>query len=162
MIDDLMDEGEMHAETIRLALAGDAEAGRYALLLCRDQLAARSLRPVLADYLAARINDVLDGVKPDRALCIARGRGKPADPLPEWQQELGAMAALLSQRGYKPKQVVIAMCDARSRLHDKPLEDSDAYRIRKTWRPMQSLDPERLRRLAGAYWGILSEYPPLK
>jgi hypothetical protein len=36
---------------------------------------------------------------------------KPPDPFPEWQQRLGAMAAL-TQRGYEPKAIAAAMCDA--------------------------------------------------
>ena len=159
---EIMGTAEYEAETIRLALAGDAEAGREALLLCRNQLAMRTLSPVLADYLAARLNDVLEGIKSDRALCIAKAPGKPADPFPEWQQQLGAMAALLTQRGYRPKQIAQALCEARARLHDKPLEDSDAHRIRSKWRPMQSIDEKSLRHLAGEYWAILPEYPPLK
>ena len=156
------DNAEYEAETIRLALTGNAEAGREALLLCRNQLDVRKLSPVLADYLAARLNDVLEGIKPDRALCIAKTPGKPADPFPEWKQRLGAMAALLTQRGYRPKQIALALSEARARLHDKPLEDSDAHRIRSIWRPMQSIDEESLRDLACEYWAILTEYPPLK
>lgn len=158
---EIMDTAEYESETIQRALSGDAEAGREALMLCRTGLAMRTLSPVLADYLAARLHDVLDGLKPDRALCIAKTRGKPADQYPEWQQQLGALAAMLTQRGYKPKQIAIAMCDARAKLHDKPLEDSDAHRIRSKWRPMQALDEKNLRHLAGDYWAILTEYPPL-
>lgn len=162
MNDDFLDEGEQNAETIRLALAGDAEAGRYALLLCRDQLVARSLRPVLADYLAARLNDVLEGIRPDRALCIAGGVGRPRNPFPDWEQQLGAMAALLSQRGYRPNQIARALCDVRAALYDKSLDEKDAHRIRKTRSPMKSLDQTVLQGFAGDYWEILSEYPPLK
>ena len=166
---------EYEQETIRLALDGDHEAGLEALRLCRNQLAARSLSPVLADYLAARLNDVLEGIKPDRiitsddyrqallnALRIKKRAGKPANPFPDWQRELGAMAALLTQRGYKPKQIALALCDARASVHDKPLEESDAHGIRSKWRPMQALDERLLHELSGNYWAILKEYPPLK
>ena len=98
---------EYEQETIRLALEGDHEAGREALVLCRTQLAARSLSPALSDYLAARLHDVLEGIKPDRALCIAKGRGKPPDPLPEWRLQLAAFAAILKERGYKPQQIAV-------------------------------------------------------
>jgi len=61
------------------------------------------------------------------------------------------------------------MCDQRAALHDKPLEESDAHAIRKTWEPMQSFEEtktctkvEWLENLAGPYREILSEYPPLK
>ena len=159
---DFLSTEEYEQETIRLALEGDHEAGREALMLCRIQLTARSLSPMLADYLAARLHDVPEGIKPDRALCIAKSPGKPADPFPEWQQELGAMAALMFQRGYKPNQIARALCDARASVHDKPLEESDAHRIRTKWRPMQALDERLLRELSGNYWKILEEYPPLK
>lgn len=159
---DFLSTENYEQETIRLALEGDHEAGREALTLCRNQLAAKSLSPALADYLAARLHDVLEGIKPDRALCIAKSPGKPADPFPEWQQELGAMAALMFQRGYKPKQVALALANARASVHDKPLEESDAHRIRSKWRPMQAIDDKTLVQLAGSYWEILKEYPPLK
>lgn len=162
MTDDFMEEGEQHAETIQLALAGDAEAGRYALLLCRDQLVARTLRPALADYLAARLNDVLEGEKLEKALRVKRGRGRPSDPSREWEQQLGAMGALLTNRGYKRNRIANALCDARAMVHDKPLESSDAYRIRKKWRVLESHDDRTLRHMAGLYCEILSEYPPLK
>lgn len=157
-----MTNDDYEQETIRRALAGEHEAGREALLLCRDQLTARSLSPALADYLAARLHDVLEGIKPDRALCIAKGPGKPSDPFPDWQQELGALAAVLTQRGYKPKQIALALCNARASVHDKPLEEPDAHRIRSKWRPMQSIDERTLRHLTGSYWEILTQYPPLK
>ena len=159
---DFLSTEEYEQETIRRALEGDHEAGREALVLCRTQLAARSLSPALSDYLAARLHDVLEGIKPDRALCIAKSRGKPANPLPDWQQELGAMAALLTKRGYKPKHVALALCNARASVHDKSLEESDAHSIRSKWRPMQALDERLLRELSGNYLEILEEYPPLK
>lgn len=159
---DSLSTEEYEQETIRLALEGNHEAGREALTLCRNQLAAKSLSPALADYLAARLHDLLEGIKPDRALCIAKSPGKPADPFPEWQQELGAMAALMFKRGYKPKQIAPALCDARARLHDKSLEESDAHKIRSKWRPMQDIDERTLQHMAGGYWKLLSEYPPLK
>lgn len=161
MDDEIMGSAEFEAETIRRALAGDAEAGRYALLLCRDQLAARSLSPILADYLAERLNDVLEEIKPDRALCIAKGVGRKPDPLPDWQQELGAVAALLKRRGYAPQQIANALSDVRQTVHKKFLDNREGYRILETWSPMQNMDDESLRRCAGAYWEKLSEYPPL-
>jgi len=157
--DQMLTDDVMRAETIRRALAGDAEAGLKALDDCRWGLTCNNLHPDLRSYLAARITDVLDGVKPDRALRIAKPRGRPPDPFPEWQQELGAFAALLTQRGYRPQQIAVAMCDERRALHDKPLEESDAHAIRKTWEPMQRIDTETLERLAGRYREKLSEYP---
>ena len=159
---DFLSTDEYEQETIRRALEGDHEAGREALLLCRNQLAARSLSPVLADYLGARLHDVLEGIKPDRALCIAKGPGQPPDPFPEWQQELGAFAALLTQRGYMPIAVDAALADARLRLLNKLLDDRECRRIRQNFKPMQSMGVEDLTRLAGQYGEILQEYPPCK
>lgn len=159
-----MTDSEFEAEAIRLAMAGDAEFGFEVLKLCRSGLDNGRLSPELAYYLAERINDVLEGVQPEKALRIYKykGPGKPADPFPEWQQHLGAFAALLTQRGYRPKQVALAMCDQRADIHDKSLEDADAHRIRAKWRPMQAIDAEILQHLAGPYCEILAEYPPLK
>ena len=164
---------EYEQETIRLALAGDHEAGREALTLCLTQLAARSLSPVLADYLAARLHDVLEGTKPHRiitsddfrqallnALRINKGTGKPANPFPEWEEPLGAVAALLFKRGYKPTQINVAMSDARQINQSKDLDAKEAYRIRKTYEPMQKMKVKRLELLAGKYREILKEYPP--
>ena len=172
---EIMDDDEYEAETIRLALAGDAEAGREALLLCRNLLEIGTLSPVLSVYLAARLDDVLEGIKPDRiltpddvrqallkALRLAKGPGKPKDPLPDWEMHLGAFAALLVHRGYKRNQIAVAMCDVRADVHEKSLEQSDAYRIGKTWRPMCDMEDEDLLRLIGNYKEILSKYPPLK
>jgi hypothetical protein len=156
-------------------LEGDHEAGREALTLCRTQLAARSLSPTLADYLAARLHDVLEGIKPDRiltsddfrqsllnALRINKDPGKPLNPFPEWEQPLGAVAALLLQRGYKPTQINVAMSDARQKNQSKDLDAKEALRIRKTYAPMQNLGADDLMRLAGIYGEILKEYPPCK
>lgn len=156
-----MTDDEIRAETIRRALAGDFEAGLRVLDDCRWGLTCNNLHPDLRSYLAARLTDVLDGIKPDRALCIARQTGRPRDPFPEWQQELGAFAALLTQRNYRPQQIAVAMGDQRAALRDKPLEQSDAHAIRVTWEPMQRLDSETLERLAGPYREKLAEYPPL-
>lgn len=162
-----MTNDEYRAETIRAALAGDAEAGREALSLCRDGLAQRRLHPEFADYLAARINDILDGVPPDKALCIARERGRPRDATLDWKKNLGALAALLHLRMYKPKQIAIALCDERAALHNKPLEESDAHKIRVEWKALQDFGSEKdgeemLLHLAGPYRKVLSKYPQLK
>ena len=159
---DLRSTEDFEKETTRRALAGDRSAGLDALKLCRSGLESGTLSPILARYLAERLNDLLEGIKPDRALNIAKGPGKPPDPFPEWKQRLGAFAALLTQRGYKPKAIALAMCDARAAIEDKPLEESDAHRIRSEWRPMQEIDEERLQQLADSYWEILTQYPPVK
>lgn len=159
---EIMGTAEYENETIRLALAGDAEAGREALLLCRTQLAMRTLSPALSDYLAARLGDVLEGIKPDRALCIAKGPGQPTDPFPEWQQQLGALAALLTQRGYKPKQIAEALSNSRMTIHAKDLDEREARRIIKNFEPMQRLNVDELMRFVGGYGELLKEYPPCK
>lgn len=170
-----MTDSEFEAEAIRLALAGDAEFGFEVLKLCRTGLDNGRLSPELAYYLAERINDVLVAMKPDRlltsddarqailgALRLRKGPGKPKDPLPDWEMHLGAFAALLVHRGYKRNQIAVAMCNVRADVHDKSLEQSDAYRIGKTWRPMCDMEDEDLLRLIGKYKEKLSKYPPLK
>jgi hypothetical protein len=157
-----MSDEEYIAETIRLALAGDPDEGIEALNLCRTGLDHNNLHADLRRYLADRITDVLAGVKLDRALCIARTLGRPLVPFPDWHQELGAFAAVLTQRGYKPQQIAVAMCDQRAALHDKPLDSSDAHDIRTTWEPMQRIPLNSLEKLAGEYGKVFDEYPPLK
>ena len=159
---DFQNTDDSDQETIRRALEGEHEAGREALSLCRDQLTARSLSPALADYLAARLHDVLEGIKPDRALRIAKPRGRMPDSTPDWEMHLGALAALLAHRGYAVGQIADALCDQRAAIYDLSLELSDAYRIGKTWRPMQDMDDSDLVRLIGDYKEVLKEYPPLK
>lgn len=150
------------ADMIRGALAGDPESGREALRRCEYGLHRDNLHPQLRIYLAERIADILAGINPDRALCIAKPEGRPPDPFPEWKQELGAFAALLTQRGYKPQQIAVAMCGVRAALHDKPLEESDAHKIRTVWEPMQRMQQDELLDCAGRYREKLSEFPPLK
>ena len=164
-----MTNDEYIAETIRGALAGNAVDGIEALSLCRNGLEHNNLHADLRFYLAERITELLEGTQPHLALRIAKPPGRPKDSFPAWQQELGAFAALLTLRGYMPQQIAVAMCDQRAALHDKPLEESDAHAIRKTWKAMQNFKAtkgssieERLEHLAGSYREILSEYPPRK
>lgn len=171
---DFLNTDDYEQETIRRALEGDHVAGRNALSLCRGQLAARSLSPALADYLAARLHDVLEGIKPDRiitsddfrqallnALRINKSPGKPADELPEWQIPLGAFAALMVQRGYKPTQIDVAMSDARQKLQLKHLDAREARRIRGKYKSLQKMTADELVSLVGNCGEILKEYPPL-
>jgi hypothetical protein len=152
---------EYQAETIRRALAGDAEAGREALGLCRDGLNLNRLSIAMQAYLCDRLTDVLDGVPPAKALCVAKERGRPKDPFPKWQEHLGAFAALLAIRGYKPAQIADAMCVQRSKLHNLNLDQSDAYRIQAAWAGLREWDYDYALGLVGPYWEVLSEYPPL-
>ena len=157
-----MTDDEFQAEIIRRALAGDHQAGLEALRLCQHGLDRRGgLSDALRHYLAERIGEVLAGVPPKKALCIATGPGRPKDTFPEWQKHLGVFAALLSQRGYKPREIAFAMCRERAAVHLSGLDESDAYLIAKVWRPMRDLDSELLAELAGPYGEVLSRYPPL-
>jgi hypothetical protein len=148
------------AEIIRRAIAGDSEAGFEALRLCRTGLDNGGLSLELAYYLAERITDVLEGVPTDRALCIAaeRGRGQPKNPFPDWRNDLGAFAAVLSQRGYPPQRIVDAMCEARLEVEKQKLDPADAHRIRKIYAPMQGLEIDNLMRFVGPYWEVLEDY----
>lgn len=157
-----MEQNEYENETIRSALAGEWEDGIEALKLCRIGLISGKLSETMAFYLADRLLQVLDGIKPDRALCIAKPPHKPANPFPQWRQELGALAAILEKRGYKPAQIVRALCDARAIVADKSLDEKDAYGIKREWAQMQDLDDRVLRTMLGGYWEILTDYPPLK
>ncbi len=179
---DFLSTEEYEQETIRLALEGDHEAGREALVLCRTQLAARSLSPALSDYLAARLHDVLEGIKPDRiitsddyrqavlnALRINRPPVKPDNPFPDWELPLAAIAALMVHRGYRPTRVYEAMSDARQILETKDLAEKEARRIRDTYVVMQikkgtdRVVADRavveLMRIAGKCGEILKDYP---
>jgi hypothetical protein len=158
----MMEKNEYENETVRRALAGDHEAGREALVLCLIGLINGKLSETMAFYLADRLSQILDDMKPDRALCIAKPPHKPSNPFPEWKQELGALAAVLAKRGYQPAQIVRALCDARAIVADKPIDEKDAYRIKKEWGPMRDLDDTMLKTMLGGYWEILTDYPPLK
>jgi hypothetical protein len=159
-----MTDDEYEAESIRRALAGDAEAGDEVLRMCRTGLDNGKLSAELAYYLAERITDLLSGIPPDRALCIApeRGRGQPKNPFPDWKNDLGAFAAVLSQRGYAPQRIAEAMCDVRRTKYDKPLDESDAHKIRKTYEPMQRMGIDDLMRFVGPYGKELKDYPPVE
>ena len=163
------------AQTIKRALAGDHAAGIEALRMCRDGLDSGTLSATLAHYLAERLTDVLVSIQPDRiitsddyrqallnSLRINKGTGKPKDPFPEWQKQLGALAALMVLRGYRPKQINNAVSDARYWIDSKNLDAREARRIRKNFAPMQTLGVDDLMRLAGKYGEILKEYPPRK
>jgi hypothetical protein len=154
-----MTEGENLKVTIERALAGDPDAGMEALRLCREGLDSNCLHPDLRDYLAERITEVLDGVAPPKALRVQRQRGRPAIPLPEWRLELGAFAALLTKRGYRPQQVAVAMCDQRQAVENKSLEEADAHSIRTELDGMPDWEERILEQLAGPYLEKLAEYP---
>jgi len=143
------------------AISGNAEDGFEALDLCRSALDARRFSPQLSNYLRDRLTAVIQGIPTDKALLIARDRGRPSDGLPEWQLHLGAFAALLAHRGFEPEQIASAMCKQRRAVHKKSLAPREAHRIRLTCMPMLALaqqqpsGQERLVRLAGPYGKVL-------
>ena len=157
---DFLSTEEYERETMRRALEGDHESGIKALELCRSGLFAGKLSETMAFYLADRLGQILDGIKPDRALCIAKPANRPADPFPEWQQELGALAALLSQRGLKPGVIGKILSDARTAVHQRGLDKREANRIMNTWKPMRQLQADDLVRYVGPYGEILKQFTP--
>ena len=155
---DFLNTEDSEKETISRALAGDHEAGREALLRCQIGLVSGKLSETMAFYLAARLHDVLEGIKPDRALCIAKPAIKPLNPSPEWKLQLAAFAGILKQRGYKPQQVAAAMRKARKAVFNRTLDNSDALKIAKIY---PQLDARNLHHLAGPYREILEGYSPV-
>lgn len=153
-----MEPEEFEAETIRRARDGDAEAGREAIQSCVAGLYAGRISEPLRFYLAGCLNDFLNGMPIGRAMCVEveRARGRPSDPLPEWEVSLAALAALLFQRHYPAEAINEAMSKARSaeyiakhgesakQQEYKDLERSQAARIRKTYEPMQSMSERDL------------------
>jgi hypothetical protein len=175
---------QYEAETLKGALAGNADDGREALRLCRAGLDAGNLSPALAAYLAERlwlIDKALDdaeklrkikgssgSVRSDRgaliaeALCINRPAGRPSDPLPKWQIPYAAFGVLLQKAGMRPEQVKGAMHEARQSLEgrDASLDRREAGKILSAYEPMSNLDDESLLSLAGPLREILPTYLP--
>ena len=179
-----MTDDEYKAETIRLALEGDHEAGREALQLCRAGLDHGKLSRALAAYLAERlwlIDQALDEAEKLRtikkssgsvrsardaaiaeALCIKKPAKKPRDPLPAWQMPYAAFGVLLLKAGLRPESVKGAMDEARQRVEgrDASLHRREAEKILKAYLPMHNIDDEMLLHLAGPLRGILPTYLP--
>ncbi|MCP5263632.1 MAG: hypothetical protein H6929_19965 [Rhodoferax sp.] len=169
-----MNTEEFEAETIRRAKGGDAEAGREAIHLCISGLYSGQLSEPLRFYLADCLNDFIAGVPIERAMCleIERARGRPADPFPEWEEPLAAVAALLFQRGYSPEAINSAMSEARAaedlairgvsdrHAEGKGLERSQANRIRRIYRPMQRMSERLLLNLCTPAMRELMEHFP--
>lgn len=179
-----MTQDEYEAMTLERALAGDADAGREALALCRAGLDHGNLSKALATYLAERlwlIDKALDEAERVRkiknssgsvrsardaaiaeALCIKKASKKPRDPLPEWQVPFAAFGVLLLKAGLRPEQVKGAMDEARQAVEgrDASLHRREAERILKAYLPMHDIDNETLRHLAGPLRDLLSTYLP--
>lgn len=179
-----MTPDENEAETIRLALAGDADAGRAALSLCREALDARSISPRLAQFLADRlwaIDKALDEAERLRevktssgsirsardaaiaeALCIKRPAVKPRDPFPKWQLQYAAFGVLLLNAGLRPEKVKAAMDEARRLVEkkDEGLHRREAEKILAAYAPLLALDHDLLMHLAGPLREIVPTYLP--
>ena len=179
-----MTADEYEATTIEAALAGDHDAGREALRLCREGLDHGTLSRRLAEYLAERlwrIDKALDESEKIRqvkkssgsarsvrdaaiaeALCIKRPEGRPADSLPEWQVPYAAFGTRLLKEGYPPERVKSLMDDARRQIEGKDagLDRREAEKILKAYQPMSAMDDEGLMHHAKALREILSTYLP--
>lgn len=135
---------EFEKETIALALAGAADEGRYLLDACARGLVSGALSERMRFYLSARLREVLDGVGPAIALCVARSDGRPREQFPAWERPLGAFAAICVKREFYPEDTIALMSEARQLIEGKPLARTQAHRIRKTYEPMQSMTMGRL------------------
>jgi hypothetical protein len=183
----MMSEDEYEAETIRRALAGDHDAGREALRLCRAGLDHCNLSRPLTAYLAERlwrIDQALDEAEKLRevkqssgsirsardaaiaeALCIKRPAKKPEDKLPEWQVPYAAFGTLLLKAGMKPEQVKASMDEARRLVEKKDagLHRREAEKILAAYAPMRAMDDELLRHMTGPLRDLLpTHYPQAK
>lgn len=177
-------DDEYEAATIERALAGDPDAGREALSLCRAGLDHGTLSRRLAAYLAERLwiidraldeADRLRAVKKSsgsirsardaaiaEALCIKRPAKKPEVKLPDWQVPYAAFGTLLRKAGMRPEGVKAAMDEARRLVEkkDEGLHRREAERILAAYAPMLALDDEMLLHLAGPLRGIVPTYLP--
>lgn len=175
---------QYEAETLKGALAGDADDGREALRLCRSGLDGGNLSRPLAAYLAERlwlIDKALDDAEVVRqakqssgsvrsardaaiaeALCLKKPASRPIDPLPQWQVPYAAFGVLLLKAGVRPEGVKGAMDEARQRHEGKAasLHRREAEKILKAYRPMHNLDDEMLLHLAGPLREILPTFLP--
>lgn len=149
-------------ETVAAALSGDSEAGIEALRLCRNGLENNSLSPLLRTYLAERLSQIIDDVPLDNALCVRkeRGRGRPADPFPEWKQQLGAVLWLLQRWGKLPSEADAAVCLLRQEVEGRLLDAADAGKIRRQFAPMERIETQDLLQLTGPYRESIAKFSP--
>ena len=156
---------QFEAQTIELASQGDADAGMTALQICIAGLYANRLSEPMRFYLAQCLIDLADGMKPARAMNVEveRGKGRPADPLPDWEMPLAAFGALLHRRGYIAARIEEAMDQARQSVYRRALDLREARRIREKYRPMQQLDEaDLLHHCEGdGLRGLIEQYPPV-
>jgi hypothetical protein len=166
-----MADPEYEAMTIQRALAGDHEAGREALRLCRAGLDHDALSKSLGEYLAQRLWEIDKAIEEaeqlknndkaststiksrkaariEQALLIAKGK-KPRDPIPDWQTPLAAFGTILLKTEMRPEKVYEAMSEARARYEGRALERKEAFAILKAFQPMQAMTHLDLLRHAG-------------
>lgn len=163
--DEIPTGAQYEAITIERARQGDPEAGIAALQSCVAGLYSNRLPEQMRFYLAQCLIDVIDQMKPARALNIEveRGKGKPVDPFPKWEMPLAAFGALLHQRGYIPARIEEAMDEARQLTDGRSLNLREARRIRAKYKPMQVIAEGDLFRLceSDALRGLIAQYPPV-
>ena len=136
------------------AEAGDHEAGRELLSLCASGLRARTLSPVLSEYLAQHLEAYLEHDVPlERALCVEpeRGRGRPADPLPQWQLELAAFDMVLERQelGIEERNRILDEVRQKTNVSGKGLDRSEAHKIREKFDAVKASSDQQLLALMG-------------
>ncbi len=163
--DEIPTGAQFEAQTIALARQGDADAGMEAIETCIAGLYANRLSEPMRFYLAQCLIDLVGGMKPTRAMNIEveRGRGRPANPFPEWEMPLAAFGALLHRRGYSAARIEEAMDRVRQSVYQRPLDPREARRIRKKYRPMQEIGEADLFHLCKGddLRGLIAEYSPV-
>jgi hypothetical protein len=154
---------DLESETLTRARGGDVEAGLYALSLCVPGLYLGRMSEKLRFYLAECLQNIVDGMPVDRALCVEneRASGRPTNPFPDWEEPLAAVAALLTQRGYRPERVNAAMSDARELLEGgTTLDRREAQKIRQKYLPMLAIEEGDLLALCPPELrGLLERFP---
>lgn len=154
----LPSDDEFATATIRKANAGDTAAAWELIRLCRNGLESNNLNEPLRKHLTECLSRLLEDREPRKghhAFLLNRRKGRPVEPFPDWQESLGIFSAILKKRGYKPSQVVAAMCNARSGL-----DEADANRIATAHAPAADWDEADLIPLAGPYRRKIDDFPP--
>lgn len=179
----MMTDDEFEAETVARARAGDRDAAFEALRLCSMALRFRRISPLLADYLADRVDGIDTAIAESEqlrevgkdssvnsafasatrdALLINRGRGRPPAPLPDWHLPYAAFGALLLLAKVPVAKVKAAMADQRNKREgpDKSIDPDTATRILETHEALLKLDRDLLLHLADGLGDKLGEYLP--
>lgn len=163
--DEIPTGAQFEAQTVERARHGDADAGMTALQICIAGLYANRLTEPMRFYLAQCLIDLVDCMKPARAMNIEveRGKGRPANPFPEWETPLAAFGALLHRRGYIAARIEEAMDQARQSVYGRALDVREARRIRKKYRLMHEIGEADLLHLCegDGLRGLIEQYPPV-